>query len=123
MNRVDRISAILVMLQSRSVVRAVDIAKRFDISLRTVYRDMSSLYEAGVPICGDAGVGYSLIDGYRLPPLMFTQAEALAFVTAGKFVEQLTDIENTTILIAGWIRFVLCLKVWIRIALKGLIVV
>ncbi len=95
MNRIDRISAIIVMLQSRSVVRAADIAKRFDISLRTVYRDMSSLYETGVPLCGDAGVGYSLIEGYKLPPLMFTQAEALAFVTAGKFAEQPPDLGNT----------------------------
>ena len=83
------------MLQSRLVIRASDIAKRFDVSLRTVYRDIGTLYEAGVPICGDAGIGYSLIEGYRLPPLMFTQAEALAFVTAGKFVEQLTDTENS----------------------------
>lgn len=95
MNRIDRISAILVQLQSRPVVRAADMAERFGVSLRTIYRDIHTLGEAGVPICGDSGIGYSLVEGYRLPPLMFTPAEALSFVTAGKLVEQLTDSEST----------------------------
>ncbi|MBL4677970.1 MAG: YafY family transcriptional regulator [Mucilaginibacter sp.] len=91
MNRIDRISAILIQLQSRRVVKASDIAERFGISLRTVYRDVRSLEEAGVPVIGEAGVGYSLVDGYRLPPIMFTREEATAFLTAEKFVEQMTD--------------------------------
>ncbi len=91
MNRLDRISAILVQLQSRSVVRAADCAARFGVSIRTIYRDMRTLEQAGVPICGDAGVGYSLVEGYRLPPLMFTTKEAMAFLTAEKFIEQMTD--------------------------------
>lgn len=95
MNRIDRISAILVQLQSRPVVKARQMAERFGVSLRTVYRDISTLYEAGVPICGDAGVGYSLVEGYRLPPLMFTKEEALAFLTAEKLIEQLTDEHNS----------------------------
>ncbi len=95
MNRLDRISAILVQLQSRSVVRAADVAERFDVSVRTIYRDMRTLEQAGVPICGDAGVGYSLVEGYRLPPLMFTPEEALAFLTAEKFIENLTDSHNS----------------------------
>ncbi len=95
MNRLDRISAILVRLQSRAVVTAGHLAECFGVSVRTVYRDIRTLEEAGVPICGDAGVGYSLVDGYRLPPLMFTQEEALAFLTAEKFIEQLTDSHNS----------------------------
>lgn len=91
MNRIDRISAILIQLQSRRVVKASDIAERFDISLRTVYRDVKTLEEAGIPIIGEAGVGYSIMDGYRLPPVMFTREEATAFLTAEKFVEKLTD--------------------------------
>jgi predicted DNA-binding transcriptional regulator YafY len=91
MNRIDRISAILIQLQSRRVVKAADIAARFSISLRTVYRDVKTLEEAGVPIIGEAGVGYSIMDGYRLPPVMFTKEEATAFLTAEKFVEKLTD--------------------------------
>src|ERR1700712_3956187 len=91
MTRIDRISAILIQLQSRRVVKASDIAERFGISLRTVYRDVKTLEEAGIPIIGEAGVGYSIMDGYRLPPVMFTREEATAFLTAEKFVEKLTD--------------------------------
>ncbi|WP_431200221.1 helix-turn-helix transcriptional regulator [Mucilaginibacter sp. P19] len=91
MNRIDRISAILIQLQSRRVVKAGDIADRFNISLRTVYRDIKTLEEAGIPLIGEAGVGYSIMDGYRLPPVMFTREEATAFLTAEKFVEKLTD--------------------------------
>lgn len=94
MNRIDRISAILIQLQSRKIVRAQDIAGRFKISLRTVYRDIRSLEEAGIPLIGEAGVGYSLVDGFRLPPVMFTHDEAIAFLTAEKLVDQLTDGPN-----------------------------
>jgi predicted DNA-binding transcriptional regulator YafY len=91
MNRFDRITAILIQLQSKKVVKAQDLADRFGISLRTVYRDIRSLEEAGVPLYGEAGVGYSLVDGYRLPPVMFTPGEAVAFITAGKLMEKFTD--------------------------------
>lgn len=91
MNRIDRISAILVQLQSKRVVKGQEIAERFNISLRTAYRDIRTLEEAGVPIISEAGVGYSLADGYRLPPIMLTKQEATAFLTAEKLVEKLTD--------------------------------
>lgn len=86
MNRLDRLTAILIQLQSKQVVRAQEIAERFGISLRTVYRDVRSLETAGIPIIGEAGVGYSLVDGYRLPPVQFTAEEAAAFLTAEKLV-------------------------------------
>lgn len=95
MNRIDRVSAILIQLQSRRVVKAADIAERFGISLRTVYRDVNTLIEAGIPIIGEAGVGYSIMDGYKLPPVMFTREEATAFLTAEKIVEKMTDVSVT----------------------------
>lgn len=91
MNRLDRITAILIQLQSRKIIKAQDIADRFGISLRTVYRDIGSLEEAGVPIIGEAGVGYSIMDGYKLPPVMFSEQEATAMLTAEKLVNKMTD--------------------------------
>jgi predicted DNA-binding transcriptional regulator YafY len=91
MNRLDRVTAILIQLQSKRVVKAQDIADRFNISLRTVYRDIRTLEEAGIPLVGETGIGYSIMDGYRLPPVMFTVEEATAFLTAEKLVEKLTD--------------------------------
>ena len=73
------------------MVKAQEIADRFTISLRTVYRDIKTLEEAGIPIIGEAGIGYSIMEGYRLPPVMFTKEEATAFLTAEKLVEKLTD--------------------------------
>lgn len=91
MNRIDRVTAMLIQLQSKRVVKAQEIADRFGISLRTVYRDIKTLEEAGIPVIGEAGVGYSIMEGYRLPPVMFTQEEATALLTAEKLVEKLTD--------------------------------
>ncbi|HEY1039978.1 MAG TPA: YafY family protein [Bacteroidia bacterium] len=91
MNRIERISAILIQLQSKKIVKAQEIAERFGISLRSVYRDIRSLEESGVPVVGEAGVGYSLMEGYRLPPVQFSIEEATAFVTAEKMIEKFTD--------------------------------
>jgi predicted DNA-binding transcriptional regulator YafY len=91
MNRIDRLSAILIQLQTKRVVRAEEIADRFEISLRTVYRDVKALMEAGVPIGSEAGKGYFIVDGYHLPPVMFTQPEASAMMVAAKLVEKMTD--------------------------------
>lgn len=95
MNRFDRVTSILIQLQSRKVVKAQDLAKRFDVSLRTIYRDIRSLEEAGIPLYGEAGIGYSMAEGYRLPPVQFTKEEAIAFLTAEKLIEKLTDAETS----------------------------
>src|ERR1051326_98631 len=91
MNRIDRLAAILIQLQSRRLVKAQDIADKFSISLRTVYRDIHALEEAGVPVIGEAGSGYKLMEGYKLPPVMFNQDEASALLTAAKLVQSKTD--------------------------------
>jgi predicted DNA-binding transcriptional regulator YafY len=91
MNRIDRLTAILIQLQSQKVVKAEEIADRFEISTRTVYRDVKALMEAGVPIGSEAGTGYFIVDGYHLPPVMFTQDEANSLLLAGKLVEKMTD--------------------------------
>lgn len=91
MNRIDRLTAILIQLQTKRVVKAEEIADRFEISLRTVYRDVKALMEAGVPIGSEAGKGYFVVDGYHLPPVMFTESEASALMLAGKLVERMTD--------------------------------
>ena len=85
--RLSRLISILTQLQSKRIVRAQEIADRFEISLRTVYRDITALIEAGVPIGSEPGVGYFLIDGYSLPPVSFTEAEANALITAGKLID------------------------------------
>lgn len=91
LNRFDRIIAIFIHLQSGRIVRAQDLANRFEVSLRTIYRDIRSLELAGVPISGEAGIGYYLMEGYRLPPVMFTPEEASSFVAAEKLMQKFTD--------------------------------
>ncbi|PZP51676.1 MAG: transcriptional regulator, partial [Pseudopedobacter saltans] len=65
--------------------------ERFEVSLRTIYRDIKSLTNAGVPIYGDPGSGYSLVKDYRIPPVLFTREEALSFVAAEKLMFQYLD--------------------------------
>jgi predicted DNA-binding transcriptional regulator YafY len=91
MNRIDRLTAILIHLQTKRVVRAEEIAQRFEISARTVYRDVKALMEAGVPIGSEAGKGYFIVDGFHLPPVMFTQDEASSMLLAGKLVDKMAD--------------------------------
>lgn len=91
MNRIDRLAAIVIQLQSRRLVKAQDIADKFFISLRTVYRDIHALEEAGVPVLGEAGIGYRLMEGYKLPPVMFSEEEAAALLTGAKLMQSLSD--------------------------------
>ena len=87
----DRTVAILIQLQSKKTVKAQNLADRFGVSLRTIYRDIRTLESSGVPIYSEAGVGYSLVDGYRLPPVMFSKEEAVSFITAEKLMQHFTD--------------------------------
>jgi predicted DNA-binding transcriptional regulator YafY len=89
--RFDRIVSILVQLQSKRIVKAQELADRFNVSLRTIYRDVKTLEASGVPIISEAGVGYSIMEGYRLPPVMFTREEASSFVAAEKLMQKYVD--------------------------------
>lgn len=91
LKRFDRLVAMLIQLQSRKLIRAQELADRFEVSLRTIYRDVQSLCAAGVPIRSEPGYGYSIMEGYRLPPVMFTREEAGSFVAAEKLMERFTD--------------------------------
>ncbi|NJM37828.1 MAG: YafY family transcriptional regulator [Akkermansiaceae bacterium] len=91
MNRTDRLVSLVMLLQSRRVMTAAEMAAHFEITERTIYRDLAALGEGGVPIIGEPGVGYSLMRGYQLPPVMFSPEEAAALVTSGMLAEQMTD--------------------------------
>jgi predicted DNA-binding transcriptional regulator YafY len=95
MKRFDRVTAILIHLQSRKIVKAQEIADRFDVSLRTVYRDIRTLERAGIPIISEPGVGYSIVEGYRLPPVLFTKEEAASLLTAEKLIQNLADTKTS----------------------------
>jgi predicted DNA-binding transcriptional regulator YafY len=89
--RLSRLTAILTFLQSKKLVTATEIASKFEISKRTAYRDIKALEESGVPIFTEEGKGYSLVEGYRLPPIMFTEQEANALITAAELISKNKD--------------------------------
>lgn len=91
MNRTDRLLAILLELQGKGVRRAEDIAVTFEITKRTVYRDIQALCEAGVPVVAVPGKGYSILEGYFLPPVNFTGDEAIMLLLGADFVAQNFD--------------------------------
>ena len=91
MRRADRLFEIIQILRRRKLVRARDLADKLEISERTVYRDMRDLMASGVPIEGEAGVGYILRGGYDLPPIMFEEEEIEALVLGVRIVESWAD--------------------------------
>ena len=93
MNRMDRLLGIVLELQRRGNVRAEDLAAKFETSKRTIYRDVQALCETGVPVVAQAGIGYSLIEGYFLPPLSFTSDEAAMLLLGGEFMAQNFDAQ------------------------------
>lgn len=91
MNRIDRLQAIIVQLQSKKVVTAQELADYFDTSTRTIYRDIRALEQAGVPIGAEAGYGYFIDFSYHLPPVRLTNDEASALLVGSKFSSHFTD--------------------------------
>ncbi|MBN9297695.1 MAG: YafY family transcriptional regulator [Filimonas sp.] len=91
MNRIDRLMGILTVLQSKKYSTAEFISEKFDISVRTVYRDVKALNEIGVPVSFEAPKGYFIVQGYFLPPLMFTTEEANALILLATLAERFSD--------------------------------
>jgi predicted DNA-binding transcriptional regulator YafY len=82
MTRIERAFAILLLLSDGSTITATDLARRFEVSVRTIYRDVEMLSETGVPVYAERGAqgGYRLLEGYFLPPVTFTRAETVAML-------------------------------------------
>jgi predicted DNA-binding transcriptional regulator YafY len=93
MRRADRLFSIIQILRRRRLATAERLSRELEVSERTIYRDVADLMASGVPIDGEAGVGYILRDGHDLPPLMFTPAEIEALVLGARIVAKWSDAE------------------------------
>ena len=91
MRRADRLFQLVQLIRGRRLCTAAFLAARMEVSLRTVYRDIADLQHQGVPIEGEAGVGYRMRAGFDLPPLMFTTDEAKALVAAARLAQPRLD--------------------------------
>lgn len=91
MRRADRLFQLVQLIRGRRLSTAAHLAGRLAVSERTIYRDVAELQHQGVPIEGEAGVGYRLGSGFELPPLMFTQEEAKALVASVRLAQQGLD--------------------------------
>jgi len=91
MDQLSRLISILTLLKSRRILTATEISEKYDISIRTVYRDIRKLEVAGIPVITIEGRGYTLMDGYTIAPVQFTEKEANALVTAHHLVKQTKD--------------------------------
>jgi predicted DNA-binding transcriptional regulator YafY len=89
--RLSRLTAILTILQTRRIVTSFNLAEKFGVSVRTIYRDIKALEQAGVPIIAEERKGYTLMEGYRIPPVMFTENEANALITIEHLVQKNSD--------------------------------
>lgn len=93
MRRADRLFEILQILRRRRTARAADIAGILEVSPRTIYRDIRDMVARGVPIEGEAGVGYILRPGFDLPPLMFNEDQVEALLLGARIVQSWADPE------------------------------
>lgn len=91
MNRIDRLFGMMTLLQSRKYVSAQKIADKFQISIRTVYRDIKALGEQGIPVSFEQYKGYFLVQGFFLPPVSFSSEEANALLLLESMAYGLTD--------------------------------
>ncbi|MFK7920995.1 MAG: helix-turn-helix transcriptional regulator [Bacteroidia bacterium] len=90
-SRLSRLTAILLQLQTKSFISVSQLSEHFGVSERTIYRDLGALEDAGVPITALEGKGYGLVDGYNIPPVMFTESEANALIFGEMLIEKTKD--------------------------------
>lgn len=96
MSQLSRLISILTLLKSKRLLTATELADKFDVSIRTIYRDIRKLEEAGVPVYSIEGRGYSLVDNYTVAPVQFTEKQANALITAQHIVNQSKDASFVT---------------------------
>lgn len=89
--RLSRLTTLLTQLQSKRVVTASYLAEKHGVSVRTIYRDIRTLEQSGIPIVTEEGKGYSIMEGYHLPPVVFTEEEANALITVEKLFNKNKD--------------------------------
>ena len=94
MSQLPRLISILTLLKSKRLLTATELSERFDVSVRTIYRDIRKLEEAGVPVITIEGKGYSLLDGYSVAPVQFSEKEANALITAQHLVKQTQELKH-----------------------------
>ena len=91
MSQLSRLISILTLLKSKRILTATELSQKYNVSIRTIYRDIRKLEEAGVPVVTIEGRGYSLMDGYTVAPVQFTEKQANALITAQHLVNQTMD--------------------------------
>ena len=96
MSQLSRLISILTLLRAKRLVTASELSKKFDVSVRTIYRDIRKIEEAGVPVTTLEGKGYSLMEGYAISPVQFTEKQANALITAQLLVHQTNDSSFAT---------------------------
>ena len=96
MTQLARLIHVLTLLKSKRLLTATELSDKFNVSVRTVYRDIQKLIEAGVPVITIEGRGYTLMDGYTVAPVQFTEKEANALITAQHLVNRSNDSSFVT---------------------------
>ncbi|WP_430411760.1 helix-turn-helix transcriptional regulator [Kordia sp.] len=92
MTQLARLISILTLLRSKRLLTATELSEKYDVSVRTIYRDIRKLEEAGVPVYTIEGRGYSLTDTYTIAPVQFTEKQANALITAEHIINQSKDV-------------------------------
>ncbi len=113
-NRLSRLTAILIQIQTKRIVTAAELSEKFHVSKRTIYRDIRALESAGVPVVTEEGKGYTLMEGYKIPPVMFTEKQANALILA----EQLVLKNNDSSFVQDYTEAIDKIKSILRYAVK-----